>query len=147
MFVWTEQAEKDFRKKYPHRKNERKAGTPAMWDGREIKAGTILEGYQERGWVCETETKQKPKRKTSNNRRSRLSAKEKRQRWGKLMFYFGQHPSSLEEVASWLGFQSGITINKFVARHGEELAEKYGKLPFMPGLKKDFWNKVMEAAQ
>lgn len=149
MFVWTEQAEKDFCTKYPNRKNERRAGTVAMWDGRPLNAGTILEGYQERGWVCEVvNKKRKPKKKKSNNRRQALTSKEKRQRWGKLMYYFAQpsHPS-VAEVARLMGFKSYIAINKFVDRHGEEMAAKYGKLPFVPGVKRDYWFKVMEAAQ
>lgn len=52
MYVWTKKAETDYRAKHPHRKNERKAGTEALWENKPLDR-TIVEGYAERGWICE----------------------------------------------------------------------------------------------
>jgi hypothetical protein len=63
MYVWTKKAETDYRAKHPHRKNERKAGTPALWYGKELSK-SFVESYAERGWIIEiVQNKAKPAKK------------------------------------------------------------------------------------
>ena len=147
MFVWTEKAEEAYRAKYPHRKNERKSGTVATWEGQELQSGTILQGYYSRGWVKEVEPEPKPiivKQKPSKEKNS-LTESEKRKRWYKLIYYFNQPaPPSLDEIAKQMGYRSHHALSDLVKNYGEEMVKKYGKLPYREGMKAPYWRKTME---
>lgn len=152
MFVWSKKAEQDYRTRHPHRKNERKAGSVIMWEGRELKAGTILDGYASRGWVYKMAAERphnKERLVTKGNKGGHmLSNGEKRKRWYKLLYYFSQPGKlSLKAITEALGYKSHCVVSDFVKTYGEELAGKYGKLPYNEGLKSKFWKDVMEAAQ
>lgn len=148
MFVWTKKAEEAYRAKYPHRKNERKAGTMVTWEGKELHAGTILDGYASRGWVDEVEPEPvivEPVKSTPKKKIHTLPNTEKRKRWYKLAYYFNQPaPMSLEEIAKQMGYRSHHTLSDLVKNYGEEMVKKYGKLPYREGMKAPYWRKVME---
>ena len=144
MYVWTKKAETDFRAKYPHRPLLRKAGHEVIWEGRPILAGTILDGYISRGWIAE-DGKIKTLRdgcpvKTGKT----LDYREQRTRWQKLQKYLSIPGISLHEVATKMGYRSTTPIGDFVCKYGEQLAKKYGKLPYIRKIQKKYWLEVME---
>ena len=147
MFVWTEKAEEAYRARHPHRKNERKAGTLVTWEGQELQSGTILQGYQSRGWVKYIEPKPirvdvKPRKHV---KRHVMTNPEKRQRWYKIAYYLSQPEKlSISQIAMKLGYSSHNVVDDFVRNYGEELSAKYGKLPYREGMKASYWHKVME---
>ena len=141
----------DYRAKHPHRKNERKAGTKALWYGEELSQ-SFVESYAERGWICEiVNDKPKPieiKKKTMQGSVDGhcLTKEEQRRRWRKMIKLFGApNKYSLYDVAVALGLNSDSAISGFVYKYGIELANKYGKLPYKEGLRMPIWAKVMEA--
>ena len=150
MFVWTEKAERDYRIKYPHRKNEHKAGEVVKWDGKILEIGSILEGYAERGWIREQE-EEKPvtvKKNKNTGTGHYLSKRELQKRWCKLRFYMSQPGKmSIEMIAQKMGHKSHHCITDMVASHGLELAAKFGKLPYYPSLRSPKWKQVMEDKQ
>jgi hypothetical protein len=152
MYVWTKKAETDYRAKYPHRKNERKAGGVIKWDGRVLEAGTILDGYIARGWVCKVNEQKKKVVLKIKEKKFRcgnvLSETEKKMRWYKLIYFFHQPTAwTIETITNALGYSSRSMLSDFIKRHGKELAAKYGKLPYNKWLKASYWQEVMEAAQ
>lgn len=145
MFVWTKKAEEAYRAKYPHRKNERKAGTMIMWEGKELHDGSILQGYYSRGWVEEAK-KSEPKVKLKRTHKYHsMPDSEKRKRWYKLIFFFNQpNKLTLDYISKGMGYHSHNVISDFVKNYGEEMVAKYGKLPYREELRSLFWKNVME---
>jgi len=53
-YIWTQKAEDDFVARHPNvnrRKILRKAGEPAMYDGKPLKTGSISRAFKMRGWI------------------------------------------------------------------------------------------------
>ena len=145
MYVWTKKAEREYRERHPHRKNERKAGTVVTWEGKELGTCTILEGYASRGWVAEHGKKVVIVKTGPSNRLGRpLTTTEQGRRWLKLMKYFAIPDMTVKDAAKAIGLKSANPINDLIAMHGKELAAKYGKLPKIKGVKKSYWLEVME---
>jgi 3-oxoacyl-[acyl-carrier-protein] synthase III len=150
MYVWTKKAETDYRAKHPHRKNERKAGTKALWYGEEL-SNSFVEGYAERGWIVEMVANKPKKIKLKKKSKASIDGhgmtkEQKRKRWGQLMFWFGQpNKYSIDDIVEKLGLRSHGAVNSFVRKYGIELAQKYGKLPYKEGLRMPIWTQVMEA--
>ena len=150
MFVWTEKAEKEYRARHPHRKNERQAGTVVMWEGRELQGGAILQGYASRGWVAYVESEPiEPKVKLKRTHKYHsMPNSEKSKRWHKLIFFFNQpNKLTLDYISKGMGYHSHNVISDFVKNYGEEMVAKYGKLPYREELRSLFWKKVMEGAE
>jgi len=151
MYVWTKKAETDYRAKHPHRKNERKAGTQALWYGEELSQ-SFVESYAERGWICEVVNdvvKPVPvkKEKSAGSVDGHCLTKEEcRKRWRKLVKLFGApNKYSMYDIALEIGLKSDSAVSGFVYKYGVELSKKYGKLPYKEGLRMPIWAKVMEA--
>jgi hypothetical protein len=55
---------------------------------------------------------------------------------------------TVEFLAQSVGFSKGGVLTTFVRQHGEELAQRYGKLPHFRTVQgkelSDVWTKVME---
>lgn len=150
MYIWTEKAERDYRMRYPHRKNERKAGTVVKWEGRDLTVGSILDGYASRGWVRKAD-EDKPlvvKVQKNSKKGHYLPQKELKKRWCKLIYYMSQPGKmSIESIAQAMGYKSHHSISDLVESHGVELATRYGKLPYYASLRSPKWQRVMEARQ
>ena len=152
MYVWTKKAEQDYRAKHPHRKNERKAGTEALWENKPLDR-TIVEGYAERGWICEVVNnvvKPVPVKKKKSSAGSVdghcLTKAECRKRWRKMIKLFGApNKYSIHDISLAIGLKSDSGMNGFIYKYGIELANKYGKLPYKEGLRMPIWEKIMEA--
>lgn len=145
MYVWTKKAEQHYRQRHPHRKNEWKAGTPALWYGKELSK-SFVEGYAERGWIAEIVESKKKAAKTTAEARRIAKEEERARKWKKLIELFGApNKYSMCDIAVELGYGSDSTVSGFVRNYGIELSQKYGKLPYKAGLKMKVWTKVMEA--
>lgn len=149
MVLWTRKAENEYRRKYPHRENPRKAGTEVIWDGHRLTAGgSIFQAYKLRGWVRvvagERITMADVNRHTGRFNGGLSTPEERAGRW-KLMQECAQTSKSLPDLVNQLGLMNVDTIRGFCERHGEELAEKYGKLPCIPSCRgKKRWASIME---
>ena len=143
MYVWTKEAEQHYRQRHPHRKNEWKAGTPALWYGKELSK-SFVESYTERGWIAEiVESKKEPAKPVE---RRMIKEEERGRKWKKLKELFGaSNKYSMFDIAVELGYGSDSTVSGFVRKYGIELSQKYGKLPYKKGLKMKVWAEVMEA--
>lgn len=145
MYVWTKKAEQHYRQRHPHRKNEWKAGTPALWYGKELSK-SFVEGYAERGWIAEIVESKKKAAKTTAEARRIAKEEERARKWKKLIELFGApNKYSMCDIAVELGYGSDSTVSGFVRNYGIELSQKYGKLPYKKGLKMKVWAEVMEA--
>ena len=150
MYVWTKKAETDYRARYPHRKNERKEGTQALWEGKELSK-SFVEGYAERGWIVEMVANKPKKIRLRKKAKASIDGygmtkEKKRRRWGQLMFWFGQpNHYTIEDISAKMKLRSSSTISAFIRNYGIELANKYGKLPYKEGLRMPIWAQVMEA--
>ena len=151
MYVWTKEAEQHYRQRHPHRKNERKAGTQALWYGKELSK-SFVESYAERGWIIEiVQNKVKPAKKKKKKILSKdagngMTIAQKRKRWGQLLYWFGQpNKYSIDDITEKLGLRSHSAVNGFVRKYGIELSRKYGKLPYKEGLRMPIWTEIMEA--
>lgn len=145
MYVWTKKAEQHYRQRHPHRKNEWKAGTPALWYGKELSK-SFVEGYAERGWIAEIVESKKKAAKTTAEARRIAKEEERARKWKKLIELFGApNKYSMCDIAAELGYGSDSTVSGFVRNYGIELSQKYGKLPYKAGLKMKVWTEVMEA--
>jgi hypothetical protein len=151
VYVWTKKAEQHYRRRHPHRKNEWKEGTEALWENKPLNR-TIVEGYAERGWICEVVNNVvKPvpvkKEKSAGSVDGHCLTKEEcRKRWRKLVKLFGApNKYSLYDIALEIGLKSDSAVSGFVYKYGVELSKKYGKLPYKEGLRMPIWAKVMEA--
>lgn len=153
MYVWTKKAEQEFRARHPHRKNNRKSGTVALWDGKPLEDESIVEGYALKGWIVEvTEHGEKAVTirqygESEGSKRGRATNKELQiKHWKQLLRLFdAQNRYSMEDISAMAGWKSPTTLMRFVEKHGKILAEKYGKLPYKEGLKSHIWQGVMEA--
>jgi hypothetical protein len=145
VYVWTKKAEQHYRQRHPHRKNEWKAGTPALWYGKELSK-SFVEGYAERGWIAEIVESKKKAAKTTAEVRRIAKEEERARKWKKLIELFGApNKYSMCDIAVELGYGSDSTVSGFVRNYGIELSQKYGKLPYKAGLKMKVWTEVMEA--
>lgn len=144
MYYWTKKAEEDYRKKYPNKPLRRKAGGEVIWEGKPLMAGTILDGYISRGWIKENDKVIKSHDKTCGGVK-KLSQVEQRLRWYKLQKYLSMPGITLTELARKMGHKSTTPIVDFVFRYGKELAEKYGKLPYLRNMRRQYWIDVMES--
>jgi hypothetical protein len=144
VYVWTKKAEQHYRQRHPHRKNEWKAGTPALWYGKELSK-SFVEGYAERGWIAEIVESKKKAAKTTAEVRRIAKEEERARKWKKLIELFGApNKYSMCDIAVELGYGSDSTVSGFVRNYGIELSQKYGKLPYKAGLKMKVWTEVME---
>jgi hypothetical protein len=144
VYVWTKKAEQHYRQRHPHRKNEWKAGTPALWYGKELSK-SFVEGYAERGWIAEIVESKKKAAKTTAEARRIAKEEERARKWKKLIELFGApNKYSMCDIAVELGYGSDSTVSGFVRNYGIELSQKYGKLPYKEGLKMKVWTEVME---
>ncbi len=129
MWLWTKQAEADYLAKWgKSRPMKRRAGTEALYDGREL-SGAIACAYIERGWVERVDDyKGGPIRK--EKRIDGLDEDVKRDRWKKLKMLFQRsNKTTLREVSQKMGFADASSLSHFVEVHGMEMVEKYGRLP------------------
>jgi hypothetical protein len=149
MYVWTAKAEREYRKKYPGRQCLRIAGKEAKFDGKKLPI-SIARAYYERGLIKSRDgeiiidTEERQGRKKAAEMKEIFES-----RWLQLQFWFRQkNVPSINFVAANMGLGSEV-LAKFVRNHGEELAAKYGKLPFFSGGRgqhlSDYWTRVMEA--
>lgn len=148
MYVWTKKAEADYRAKWPDSPCKRIAGREALYDGKKLTS-TDIPAYQERGWIKRVgEYQGGPMNR--DERGNGLLEDVKRDRWKKLKILFQRSSSTtLAEVSQKMGFSNKTSLSHFVETYGEELAEKYGRLP-VPSLsgcrklKSQIWIRVME---
>ena len=67
-----------------------------------------------------------------------------------MQYWFGREDvQSLAEVSRRMGFAQSAALNYFVETHGDELAEKYGRLPQVKWKTRgkplsDLWTRLME---
>lgn len=107
-------------------------------------AGTILDGYISRGWIKENDKVIKSHDKACGGVK-KLSQIEQRLRWYKLQKYLSMPGITLTELARKMGHKSTTPVVDFVARYGKKLAEKYGKLPYLKNMRRQYWIDVMES--
>jgi hypothetical protein len=148
MYVWTEKAEADYRAKWPDSPCKRLAGQEAKYDGKAL-SGIVIPAYMERGWIKRVGEYQGGPMNHSE-RINGLTEDIKHDRWKKLKILFQRsHNTTLSEVSKKMGFSDKTSLSHFVETCGEELAEKYGRLPepSLSGgrkLKSQVWRRVME---
>lgn len=150
MYVWTAKAEADYKEKWPGQPCKRIAGQEALYDGRPLSSiGIVIPAYQERGWIKRVgEYQGGPMNR--DERINGLTDDVKRDRWMKLKLLFRRSKgTTLTDVSQKMGFSDKTSLSHFVANYGEELAEKYGRLP-VPSLsghrklKSSLWLRVTE---
>lgn len=151
MYVWTQKAERDFKTKYPRRACQRKAGTEATYDGRKLTSQFVV-AYTERGWIDAIDDVMPEPEKTRSHRRCKNTEKEKvyEKRWKDLQFWMRQkNVDSIQQISHNLGLSCRDVLRDFVKAHGEQMAAKYGKLPYFVGGQgrelSSIWTRVMEA--
>ena len=161
MLVWTKKAEGDFRRKYPGRTCERIAGQAATWEGKALRKGSsVALGYRERGWVAEVPDPMPEVNRIDMRGRNRRAndwstgvhgydESVKKERWERLRFWFAQkNIKSLRQVALNMGFQRSNALTLFAKKYGQEMAERYGKLPNLsrrtPRQLSVIWTRIME---
>jgi hypothetical protein len=71
-------------------------------------------------------------------------------RWKLLQYWMRQkNMDSIQQIAANMGFSGREVLRDFVKTHGEQMAEKYGKLPYFTGGQgrelSAVWTRVMEA--
>jgi hypothetical protein len=71
-------------------------------------------------------------------------------RWKTMQFWMRQkNVDSIQQIALNMGFSDREVLRDFVKAHGEQMAEKYGKLPYFVGGQgrelSGIWQRVMEA--
>ena len=152
--VWTQQAEDDFRAKWPGRKCERVAGTEATYHGHTItKASSVYAPFAMRGWL-KAEDEQKPvvmdppEKSTNFKINANTMPKEKRiERWKTLQFWCRTCPdASLRFIANNMGLRSRQSLSNFCIKYGRELAKEMGKLGHLTGkgFDRGVWLTIME---
>lgn len=152
MIVWTKEAEKYFREKWPGIECARVAGEEASYTGERLskeelkKPGSVAHEWLQLGWIewKEIACKHKRWKPGAEGYEDYL-----RERWEKLQCLLGRDDiRTLGQVALKLGLQHSGALNFFLAKHGAVLAKKYGKLP-RPKLKSKkllstLWTELME---
>lgn len=124
MWVWTRQAEIDFIAKWRDSKPlTRRAGEEALFDGNPL-SNSVAIAYQERGWIRQVGGGPVARRVDG------LDEEVKRERWRKLKLYFQRSKrTTLRDISQKMGFKDATSLSHFIDKYGEEMAEKYGKLP------------------
>jgi hypothetical protein len=107
---------------------KRKAGTEALYDGKQLNA-LIVSAYIERGWIKRVSEygggPVNPDRRIDG-----LDEDVKKDRWKKLKMLFQRsNKTTLKEVSQKMGFADASSLNHFVEAYGLEMVDKYGKLP------------------
>ena len=148
--IWTAKAESDWARKHPgHRKNPRKAGTVATYEGKEIAVSmadnAIYRAWKERGWVQTEYGADEPPQKPEKN--NALSIEQKVERWKNMQEWLGsENGCSLKEMTAMLGLGCTDTLRYFVQMYGRELSAKCGLLPYNKALSKGCMGDFMEEA-
>jgi AraC-like DNA-binding protein len=139
LVVWTRKAEEDYRAKFPKRKNIRRAGTVAIYDGKPVeftrRDNSIFYAYNVRGWVetIKEPGDEPPKEEKAGNCVTDEAMKE---RWQMMQVLFGSRENyTLAEIANMAGMSCSDSMRRFTRVHGSEMMKKYGKLPYKKGLK------------
>lgn len=149
-WIWTEQAEKDFLDKWGNSKPlTRKAGEEATYDGKSLNS-LVIPAYRERGWITCTNDEPYVPVKRGYRRKNFEHEQVRAKRWEQLQYWLGQrNVPSLNYVAVNMGLSGSEVLTQFVKTYGEELARRYGKLPYFPGGQGQHlspaWARVMEA--
>lgn len=138
LVVWTRKAEEDYRAKFPHRKNIRKAGTVAIYDGKPVEFtrqdNSIFFAYNVRGWV---ETIKEPKDEARQEEKAGncVSDEAMKERWQMMQVLFGSPENyTMVEIANMAGMSCSDTMRRFTKAHGSLMMKKYGMLPYKKGV-------------
>jgi hypothetical protein len=152
MYVWTKKAESDYREKWgPDRPCKRVAGQPATYGSSTVIQSVIARAWQERGWIKQVD-EVKPATERGRSARKVDTKREQayEKRWKTMQFWMSQkNIDSIQQIAHNMGLSCREVLRDFVKAHGEQMAEKYGKLPYFVGGSgqklSNIWTRVMEA--
>lgn len=151
-YVWTKQAERDYREKWgPEHPCKRVAGQVVTYCGSTVIQSVIARAWQERGWIKQVEEVRPATERGCGARKvdtKRERAYEKR--WKTMQFWMRQkNIDSIQQIAHNMGLSCREVLRDFVKAHGEQMAAKYGKLPYFDGGNgqklSSIWQRVMEA--
>ncbi|SDO85838.1 hypothetical protein [Selenomonas ruminantium] len=138
--VWTEKAEQEYAARHPGKRNQRKAGTQVIYDGKPVAVSmsdsAVFRAYKARGWVrVLREKKHEYIGDLSPRPNNCLSDEAREERWRQLQNYFGSEEKySMKEITDFMGLTCTDTLKHFVVKYGKEMAARYGKLPYKKGL-------------
>jgi hypothetical protein len=160
--VWTEEAEYHFRHVWPNLPCKRVAGEEAYYAGEKIdkkdlkRPESVAHEWMVLGWikwvdsgasVVDTKESTKPPKQW----KPWMPGYEDylRDRWETLQYWFSRADiQSLAEVSRRMGFSQSAALSYFVKKHGQELAEKYGRLPRVKWKTtkplSELWTRLME---
>lgn len=155
-YLWSKKAEEDYAARHPKigKRNPRKAGTEAMYDGKPLKSGNILTAFKMRGWIDTVKKKadfngdKEALRKWKRNEYMKKKNQENRIiRWKELVA-ISENGCTIEEAAEKLGC-SVQSIKSFISYGSKDLGEEYGEVQFLPSQKPQAkpkkTNKVQDA--
>lgn len=134
--VWTEKAEQEYATRHPGKRNQRKAGTQVIYDGKPVAVSmsdsAVFRAYKARGWVrVLREKKHEYIGELSPRPNNCFSEEAKEERWKLLQVLFGSETDySLGEIADQMGLACTDSIHYFVRKYGPEMVSKFGKLPY-----------------
>lgn len=134
--VWTEKAEQEYAARHPGKRNQRKAGTQVIYDGKPVAVSmsdsAVFRAYKARGWVrVLREKKHEYIGELSPRPNNCFSEEAKEERWKLLQVLFGSETDySLGEIADQMGLACTDSIHYFVRKYGPEMVSKFGKLPY-----------------
>ena len=131
MYVWTQKAEDDFRRRHPNIREKdvlRRAGEAATYDGKPIGTGEIQRAFQMRGWVVNKARYKKDFNQSAHTANEIIAEKGDKNLWMELYALFKDGHNIVN--ASKITGMSVKAIQEFIKTRKGAFGAALGRIDF-----------------